>query len=290
VASSTDLKTWRPLLVKGPLFKFEGTDAPVNTTLELQSPVELEGHYLRLTWEGQGAVKVASMRGVVSGGTQEEARVKVLLPSGVLDAGKAQTWPLEFATPIAALHLESVQDNTLIPLRIVGRSDASQPWRTLGHTVVYRLNTAGQIRTNGPVLLRGASTRWIRVEATNGLPLPAGGLQATVEFAPVQLAFLATGQAPFTLAVGRADTPAMGVDVSLLASVAPARLQELPVASVQVVRADAPDAPNVWVTQFLPKGMNMRTALLWGVLLLGVVVLGLVAASLLRQLGGKARG
>jgi hypothetical protein len=207
----------------------------------------------------------------------------------LLEDGKTQTWPLEFATPLAALHLQALQDNTLLPLRILGRDEASQPWRTLGHTVVYRLNTDGQIRSNGVVLLHWVTTRWLRVEATNGLALPSGGLQASVEFNPVNIAFVATGAAPFTLAVGRAHTAPMAVDASLMDSIAPSRLVDLPVATAHQVRADVPGAPQTWAAALLPAGTSLRSGLLWAVLVGGVLVLAVVAYSLVRQLSAKGK-
>ena len=77
-----------------------------------------------------------------------------------------------------------------------------------------------------------ASLVSLRVVAGKGMALPDGGLQATVEFALLQVAFLASGAGSFTLAVGRAQTVAAAVDASLLGSVTPARLAELPLGAV----------------------------------------------------------
>jgi hypothetical protein len=154
------------------------------------------------------------------------------LPPGTLDPKGGLTWTLPFATPLAAVHLQAVQDNTLVPVRIQSRADAAQPWRTLASAVVYRLDTVGQGSSNPPTPLHGASVRALRVEASQGAALPSGGLQVTVEFAPLQLAFLASGAGPFTLAVGRSHTSAASVDATLLGSLAPDRLNTLPLATV----------------------------------------------------------
>jgi hypothetical protein len=286
LASSDDLLDWTPLPVKGPLFRFDGADAPSNSTLELQQAQSLQGRYLRLRWAGQEGVKVQSFTARVAATLSLPAPVRAALPAGTPD-GSSLTWALPFATPMAALHLQALQDNTLVPVRISGRNDAAQLWRTLASSVVYRLDTVGQGSSNAPVALQGASVRALRVESSNGLPLPSGGLQATVEFAPVQLAFLASGAGPYTLAAGRANTAAAAVDAGLLGSVSSAKLAELPVATVQQLRADAPDAPHVWAAALLPAGTSLRSLLLWGVLLVGVLVLAGVAYSLLRQLNTK---
>jgi hypothetical protein len=140
---------------------------------------------------------------------------------------------------------------------------------------------------NAPVTMPATPLRALRVEASNGLALPAGGLQATVEFAAVQLAFVASGMGPFTLAAGRANTPAAAVDASLFDAVSPAKLAELPLATVDALQSDAPSAAPAWMAAWLPAGVPWRSVLLWGVLLAGVLVLGGVAVSLMRQLNRK---
>lgn len=287
VATSTDLKDWTVVGTKGPLFQFDGADAPVNTTLELRQPLQLEGRYLRLAWTGQAGVNVQSLRARVAGPQTVPAPLRSVLPTGTPDGTGGLSWNLPFAAPISALHLQAVQDNTLVPVRIQGRGDAAQPWRTLASTVVYRLDSVGTGNSNPPTPLYGASVRALRVEASRGVALPEGGLQATLEFAPLQVAFLASGAGPFTLAVGRSQTPAAAVEASLLGSVAPARLGELPMAGVVSVLTRPETALAGSAPGWLPAGTSLRSVLLWAVLGVGVLVLAGVAYSLLRQLGTR---
>jgi hypothetical protein len=153
--------------------------------------------------------------------------------------------------------------------------------------VVYRLDTVGQGNSNPPTPLHGASLRGLRVEAGKGLALPEGGLQATLEFAPLHVAFLASGTGPFTLAAGRAKTQSATVDVSVLGSVSPAKLAELPLATVALVQIQTVSGLDREASHWLPEGVSLRTVLLWVVLGLGVLSLGGVAMSLMRQLGTK---
>ena len=283
VSTSTDLKDWTPVATKGPLFQFDGTDAPINTTLELRQPLSVKGRYLRLAWSGQSGVKVQALTGRIATTHKAPEPTRAALPTGKVD-GIGLNWTLPFATPIAALHLQALRDNTLLPVRILGRGDAAQPWRTLASALVYRLDTVGQGNSNPPTALQGASLRGLRVEAVKGAALPEGGLQATVEFAPLQVAFLASGGGPFTLAVGRPQTTSAAVDASLLGSVSPSRLAELPVATVAAVQLQVAQVLGGGAPGWLPDGVPLRTALLWAVLGLGVLVLGGVAYALLRQL------
>ena len=289
VAVSTDLKDWMPVATKGPLFQFDGTDAPANTTLELTQPLQVQGRYLRLSWPGQNGVTLRGLTGTVAASQTIAAPLRAALPAGTADGTGALNWVLPFATPIAAVHLQAPQNNSLVPVRILGRFEASQPWRTLAPSVVYRLDGAGQVRSNPPTALNNVSLHSLRVEAGKGIALPDGGLQATVEFAPVQVAFLASGAGPFTLAVGRAQTAAAAVDASLLGSVTPAKLVELPLANLSdaVVQTQAQNGLDRAASRWLPDGVSLRSVLLWLVLGAGVLALGGVALSLWRQMEAK---
>jgi hypothetical protein len=289
VSTSADLKDWSTVATKGPLFQFDGADAPGSTTLELRQPLIVQGRYLRLAWNGQAGVNVRSLVGRVASTQTAPAPVRSALPLGTADGSNALHWTLPFATPLATLHLQAVQDNTLVPVRIQGRGDAAQPWRTLASSVVYRLDTVGQGSSNPPTPMHGASVRALRVETSQGAALPPGGLQATVEFAPLQLAFLASGAGPFTLAAGRTNTAPAAVDASLLGSVAPDRLNALPLATVASVEEQPAGALAGAATAWLPAGTSLRSVLLWLVLGLGVLVLGAVAYSLTRQLAARPR-
>lgn len=283
LSSSSDLKAWTPVATKGPVFQFDGPDAPTNFTLAFHQPLKVKERYLRVSWAGQGGVKLVSATGRVAMVQTEPAPLRTALPTGTLD-GNGLNWSLSFATPIVALHLQAPQDNTLLPVRILGRSDAAQPWRALASSVVYRLDTVGHGTHNPPTPLHGASVRALRVEPVQGQPLPTGGLQATVEFAPLQVAFLASGSGPFVLAAGRAQTPAATVDAGLLGSVSPAKLAELPAATVAAVQFRPKGALESGPPMGLVPGVPLRTVLLWLVLGIGVLALGGVAYALMRQL------
>ena len=286
VATSTDLKDWAPVASRGPLYQFDGPDAPTSTLLELRQPIVVKGRYLRLAWPGQTGVTVRALTGRVAATQTLPEPTRAPLPPGTMD-GNGLSWTLPFAMPIAALHLQATRDNTLVPVRILGRNDGAQPWRTLASSVVYRLDTVGQGNSNPPTPLHGVSLRGLRVEAARGMALPQGGLQATVEFAPLQVAFLASGTGPFTLAVGRAKTQSAAVDASLLGAVSPAKLVELPAATVAQVQIQAASGLDRVAPAWLPEGVGLRTVLLWAVLGAGVLALGGVAFSLLRQLRAK---
>ncbi|HSV47469.1 MAG TPA: DUF3999 family protein [Ramlibacter sp.] len=284
VSTSADLAQWSSATVSGRLYRFEGPGAPANDQLAFEPPLTLKDRYLRLDWDGQEGVAVSAVHGVVAPAIAAPPRQRAELPPLQADGPTALQLRLPFATPIAALQLSTPQANTLLPVRILGRSEVSQPWRSLGHAVVWRLGGEGSDNANPATPLHGASVRWLRVESTNGSDLGPARLQATVEFAPLQLAFVATGSPPFTLAVGRPETPAAALPASMLAgTLGGKKLDSLPEARLGPASITAPAPPDV-LDRLLPEGLSRKTAVLWVVLLAGVLLLAGVAWSLLRQL------
>lgn len=283
VATSPDLAEWTPVAVRGRLYRFEGAGAPANTTLEFEQPLRLEDRYLRLSWYGHDGVRVQSLTGTVAQATPPVPRVRAGLGAPVQTGKDTLNWSLAFATPLAALSLEAAVANTLVPIRILGRMDAAQPWRELAHTVVYRLGPAGQESVNPPVALDNALVRQLRMVAGNGLPLAAASLQASAEFDPLQVVFLASGAAPFTLVAGRANTAPAALGSATLASVWPGKLDDLPLARIADVVQVAAGNDGTWMGSFTNR-FGGRNVVLWAALVAGVLLLAGVAIALLRQL------
>lgn len=293
VETSADLQHWTAVAVGGPLFQFDGADAPHNTVLTFQTPVNLSGRYLRLNWKGSTGVTVQAVEGHVAPHHTPPALLRADLPAGTLQTRNAREgleWSLGFATPLAALHLQATQNNSWVPVRIQGRNDASQPWRTLASSVVYRIDAQGAAdNPHTPTPLGAASVRQLRVEATQGQPLTADTLRAAVAFAPLHMAFVASGPAPYTLAAGRAHTASAAVDAALLGSVLTSATSwaDLPQASVSDLHTTAPGAAPPSAEESGLNGLWTRPTALWAALLLGVVALGGVARSLLKQLNER---
>ncbi|MBC7438187.1 MAG: DUF3999 family protein, partial [Bdellovibrionales bacterium] len=165
----------------------------------------------------------------------------------------------------------------------------SEPWRQLTQGVVFRLGSGAEESANSTLTMPRVAARWLRVEATLGQRLDGVPLSAQAVFDPVELIFVAGGSGPYELAAGRADTNAVALPLAMVSAVAATRLEALPVARITTVNL-RPDAAPSALERMLPRSVDSKSALLWGVLLLAVAVLGGVAWSLMKQLGkGKVR-
>ena len=286
LSTSADLASWTAVPVQGRIFRFEGDGAPANDRLELQAPLRLEDRYLRLDWSGHEGVTVDAVVGLLKAAQPEAAHPALALPAPVADGPSALEWQLGFATPIARLELATARENTIVPVRVLGRNQPSEPWRWLGSTLVYRLGAAGQESTNTPAVLSRPSVGWLRVEATHGARLEGLPLTARVLFEPVEVVFPAGSATPYQLAAGRSATPSAALPLGMLAATTTTRVDALPLVKVGAVQSPRDPAGAAWHA-WLPRGVDGKTAALWLVLGAGVLLLGGVAWALLRQLNAK---
>lgn len=283
VSSSADLAQWKQLPVRGRLYRFQGAGAPANDTLEFDSPIQLKDRYLRLDWDPQAPVAIQAVAGRVAPAAAAPPRLRAPLPTPQPADKGALEIPTGFLTPLAAVALSTPTANTLLPVRILGRNDAAQPWRPLAQTVIYRLGNGAGEGVNPPVALHGWSGRWLRIESISGADLGLERIQAEAEFAPMQLVFVATGAGPFDLAFSRAATAPAAVALATIASaLGQQKLEDLPEARVGAARRQEPAKGPLfgWASVTAPG----QRSVLWGVLILGVLILAGVAWSLLRQL------
>ena len=287
--TSADLAQWTPVTVKGRIYRFDGEGAPANMRLVFDPPVALEDRYLRLDWAGQEGVTVSAITGVLAAATPAPPRVRLALAVPHEVSPDTAELTTGFATPIAALALTTPRENTLVPVRVLGRNDASQPWAPLGQTVVYRLGAGSDAMVNPPLQFQGAqgaSVRQLRIVSSNGAALAPAQLHAEAEFAPRQLVFVASGAPPFTLAAGReqTDNAALPLPTLLVGTIGAGKSQNLPLATLGAAQESTATAG---APEWLPAFANKRTAL-WAVLLAGVALLGGVAWTLMRQMKHEA--
>ncbi len=295
VATSADLATWQPL-ASTVLFQADG-DARLGASTLTWAPARLQGRYLRVTWTdaaGQRAgVTLRTATVITTGDGSEPVRPSATVATPVVTSPRTVSFSLPFAAPVAALQIRPEGNNVVIPLRVLGRPDASQPWQALASTVAYRLTAAGAVQTNAPVALPGTAVRDFELqvdEKTAGFAMPP---HITALFNPVQLVFVASGPAPFTLAVGLPQAAPAWLAFSTLVpspstGIADPALQAaaLPLAAV------AADDAGPAVIAGLPANDRppLRSAVLWAVLVAGVLALALMAWRLLKHSPSPAPG
>ncbi len=300
VQASKDLKNWRSLADTVLYRAADATDANANAnantntgasklgTQRMQLPSsDLKDHYLRITWQGAtDAAATVVVRGATlttSQSTSSNPRVSAAIALPPLTQAHELSFALPFSTPLAALKIKPQGNNVLIPVRVLGRNDRNQAWASIGSTVLYNLTTNGKEQSNAAVELGGVAYREIKIEAdkkTAGFGAPP---EVLAQFEPTQVVFLASGNAPFSLAVGLVDAVSAYLPlVSLMPGYQSGQENALPAARADISVAAVAAGPAA-VAQATNNAPPTRSLVLWGVLLAGVVALGLMAWALMKS-------
>jgi hypothetical protein len=291
IAASKDLKSWRTLVDGAPVFRFGADGAPSSMSIALARAV-VDKEYLRVTWPLQQSFLLRGVQIVPA--TQTTAVPRVTLPLVVPAATTTGEIIIDvpFAAPIHSLEIRAGATNVLTPVRISGRSQRAEPWRSLASGVVYRISSGGTESFNPAIALNGVSVRELRIEAdrvTPGFGATPPVVSAMID--PVDIVFLATGATPFSLAVGRVDAKRIALPLS---SLIPGYSQgaELALPQAAVNTASAVAAPRdtstlSGVRESIGAPSN-RSMLLWAVLLGGVLLLGAIAWVIFRQTKSSA--
>lgn len=294
---SKTLQQWQSLPTTGPLYQFQGMDAPRNTRLQFTSPQTVQDHFLLLQWPANAGVQVQSVQPRTVGQAPAPAVVEVGLPAGEpAPGGKGLEWTLPPGAQTLSVQWSLPQPNQLRTLALQGRRASphgapAAAWEPLGTVVVYHLVQNGEERRNPPHPLPPGNWHTLRLtDWPGGGTPPAEALQAKLQLQPVSLAFLSNGQGPYTLAVGRRDTPAAALPLATLTNASATPPASWPVAtvgaSVGVPSMQSKRFTDRW--RYFLEDSKARTGFLWMVLAAAVLVLGSVALKLLRSAHSSA--
>ncbi len=184
-----------------------------------------------------------------------------------------------FVAPLSAVQIIPAAAGGILPLRILARDNAEQPWQVIGSGTAYRVAARGGERVGDAILLDNARFRFWRIEVDKRGPGFATPPLIRFTFVPAEIAFVASGQPPLRLVAGRAgqaDNYLPLTDVMAASGVADA--SALPVAGVAAaaparVQLAGPDQDE---------GLA-RKLVLWGLLLAATTALGFMAWRLSRR-------
>ena len=284
---SADLKSWRTLVSDAPVFDF-GTDAmgtgPSNRRIALPAAQTFKDQYVRLTSSLPGGPQIVALKTIGAGSVKAVSPTTIPQGAPVIKTDNAVEWTLATGFGATGLRLQTTASNALMPVRILTRARAGDPWQPVASTVVYRIaGTSGTDGINPSLFINSTLASQLRVEALRGYSLTGVPLTLALEYPPLQVLFIASGDGPISIATGRAglETAALPV-ATLMPNYAPGAEFATPLLQATSISIDS-KARNAGQSAWdsLSELFN-RSMLLWGVLGLAVLVLGGLAVSLLR--------
>ncbi len=286
IDSSDDLKSWSTLVYDGALMDLEhGGQRLTQKRIEF---APTNARYLRLTWAERPFVLKSVTAETLTASipptlTRQTIRANVDNVDG-LQPGE-YVFDLGGRLPVQQLRLLLPEENTVAPVRIFARSDATQPWRSVESATFYRLNRDGSELVAPAVKFLAQNERFwkIAVDSRAG-GLGRGAPQLEVAWPSQSIIFAARGEGPYRLAWGHAEAmPAHLALAALLPDYRPDSEYSLPVAEAGQVIHQTVVPPSAFSK--LAKGFTWKQTVLWLVLLLGVGGLGMMAWRLNAQMG-----
>ena len=280
---SADLKSWRTLVSDAPVFDF-GNDGPSNRRVTLPVAQSFKDQYVRLTTNAPGGPQIVALTTVGVGSVKAVQPTAITLGAPVITADNATEWTLSTGFRASGLRLQTTANNTLMPVRILTRARAGDPWQPIASTVVYRLpGTSGTDGVNPSLPINTPLASQLRVEALRGYSLTGVPLTLALEYPPLQVLFIATGDGPFSVVTGKAGLETASLPVAaLMPNYASGAEFATPLLQATNITVESkPRTTGQTAKDSLSELFN-RSAILWGVLGLAVLVLGGLAVSLLR--------
>ena len=280
---STDLKTWRTLVSDAPVFDF-GNDGPSNRRVALPVAQMFKDQYVRLTTNAPGGPQIVALTTVGVGSVKTMQPTAITLGAPVITADNAAEWTHSTGMRVSGIRLQTPANNTLMPVRILTRARAGDPWQSIASTVVYRLpGTSGTDGVNPSLPINTPLASQLRVEALRGYSLTGVPLALALEYPPLQVLFIATGDGPFSVVTGKAGLETASLPVAtLMPNYTPGAEFATPLLQATNITVESkPRTTGQTAKDSLSELFN-RSAILWGVLGLAVLVLGGLAVSLLR--------
>lgn len=287
--TSTDLKRW-DTVGAAELSWLVNQDAQTlaNDRLEFDAR---SFRYARLSWRSGTPIQFAAIT------AEQLVQADVAPPSEQLllqAAAGRQAQDLVYAVPPAVAPSKAglqfsepniVLSGTLGSYRELPARQAGQgpSWRfdPLISSTFYRIAQGDQVRSSGDIEVPPVhATQWVLRTAAPTTARPA----LRLSWQPATLVFLASGNSPYTLAVGRERAAPV---VRELNQVAPgfsdAELQKLEQASVgPATQQQGSGASDASAALEAAGAARQRLLVLWGVLLLGVAVLAFMVWRLVR--------
>lgn len=287
VESSDDLRHWAPLATGVQLARLDFNGSRIeNRRVELPG---FRDRYLRLIWRQPAQAPV--LTGAELEQSQSRFHGAPLAWSAPIaaDAAEAGLKPGEYhfhfdrPLPLARLRIELPAGNQLLPVEILAPGRDRRFWRRLADGVAYRITSKGREWSNTEILLSGSPLQALvlRVDPRTNPTQPPSIAYA---LQPAQVVFLASGEAPYSLAVGNAEArdAALAAE-TLIPGFGHAGSPEIADARIDVAGTPAA-APAATTPVAAQTGYGWKKIALWSVLVLGVAGMAAMAWQLLRQM------
>ncbi|MBI3716761.1 MAG: DUF3999 domain-containing protein [Betaproteobacteria bacterium] len=286
IEASDDLKNWQHI-ADGTLIDLEFAGQRLQQQRVDFAPTRAK--YLRLSWDRNAFPLNSVSAEAIESGRAPPTETMVIAATAGEKTGE-YVFDTAARLPVERARLLLPDANTLAPTQLLVRTEGKAAWRSIGNGTFYRLNRDGKELVSPATAVTAYGERyWLaRIDNRSG---GLGGALPKLEISwnPGQIAFVARGKGPFSLAFGndRAQRTALELP-ALIPGYRSGSEESLPVASVST-SADATTVLATTSTGFDIDQSQVKRLALWLLLVGGVALLAWMAMRLGRDLNAGER-
>jgi len=289
ISSSRDLTRWRLIASGKPLvnLSFQGHQLKEDS-IQLSTG---STHYLRLLFEDQKpGLEIDGVQVLNTRSSQQQKRNWQQVGISVGTTAGEYEFSHSMKTLVRQLRVQLPQNNTVVRVQALSRSNKEQPWRHRGSALLYRLDVDGvQIEKKTLNISASRDPYWVLRVDQQGGGLGSGLPAVELAWQPQNLVFVARGYAPYRVVWGSARVKPVLTNAN-----------QILVAGRDVTQAGSSDNTTLigqarWLLHSVrpvnkqvlepeKEQINWRQWILWSVLVLAALVLIVMAARLMRKM------
>jgi hypothetical protein len=282
VENGNDMTSWSPLVSRAVLSRLTHEGSTLQQDEIKLGPTQAK--YLRLSWiGGNPGITINEILAEYSttpdGDAQQWIELDPVTP--IEDEEDAYLFDTGGPMPVRQLAFAIPHDGLYYRGKLYSRMTEEQEWRHRAAINQYRLQREGLTTESSPIDLPDVQDRHWKIVLEQPLNLQAQDYpQIRVRLQPQRLVFLAQGEEPYTLAIGSRQVEPQSF------SLPDHKLPEdfSVETSAQVTLGEEVMLGGEEQLQAPKKKADLKTWLLWAVLVLGVLVMGWMARGLLREM------
>jgi hypothetical protein len=279
IDASEDLKTWITVVDRAPLISLQhGGHRVVQKTVAIPPQ---RAKYLRLTWPADShELRLTGVQGLPPEQSDLAAHAWKDV-AATPDADKPGDYLADLGGrfPVDRLALRLPQENAIASVQVLSRERASDEWRPVARTVVYRLRQGGRETLSPEFAVPPTARRYwlLRVDQRGG-GIGKGAIEMRAGWTVREIVFAARGEGPFLLAFGNARTQPNALSIETLVPGWGGK------AAPPIGRATTGAVQTLAGEKAARKRIDVKKWGLWASLLAGVALLGWMSWRLSRQL------
>lgn len=286
VEVSSDMTNWKPLVARAVLSRLSHDGGTLEQNAITLKPTTAK--FLRLTWiKGNPGIAINRLMADYSSATNGVARQWIELDPIRPSPEKVDSFLFDTGGPIPVRRMafKIPVDGLYYRGKLYSRTNAEQQWRYRANISQYRLELDGLTTTSSSLALPDLRDRYWKLELDQPRNLQSSDYPViSIQPQPERLVFLAQGESPFLLAVGSRhvdkQTFRLPLHNKLPKDFGKQTEALMRLGSQRVLggenRLQQPRAP-----------LDMKTWLLWFVLVVGVLVMAWMARGLMKEMTPK---